>query len=185
MRDVSNTGNSSDSVIKPILNVLFRFVKNPVKEIAFLPNWSWVQIIIINVVLAIASGVLSGFIPPNFYKIVGGILISPLVSIVMNVLLSLFLYYYFQIFEYRTVSLRSLFIQTVFAGIPFFIFQAGSELVPPLSVVGFAFTSLLMVVGLVDNFQLEKKRAIRLMGAVLAVVFMVWVWNRIDISRMG
>lgn len=182
MRDVTESGSSS---AKEIAQRLLRFIKNPVKEITLLPDWSWPQLIILNALIAVASGVLSGLIPPNFYKIVGGLIISPFVSTVMNGLMSLFLYYYFQVFEYKTVSLRKLFTQTFFASIPFFIFQAGAELIPPISIVGFAFTALLMVVGLVENFQVDKKRAIKLMAAILSVVFIVWLWNRIDIARMS
>lgn len=185
MRDVTGTDPSNSFNIKEIAQRLVQFLKNPVKEITQLPEWSWPQLLILNAVIAMASGVLSGFIPPNFYKIAGGLIISPIVSTVMNGLMSLFLYYYFQVFEYKTVSLRRLFTQTFFASIPFFIFQTGVELIPPISVVGFAFTALLMVVGLVENFQVEKKRAIKLMAIILGVVFVVWLWNRIDIARMS
>lgn len=182
MRDVTD---SATSPLKEIARKVVSFIKHPITEIQNLPDWSWGRLLILNALFAMLSGILMGFLPPNFYRIAAGILISPLVSTIMNGLMSLFLYYYFQVFEYRTVSFRRLFTQTFFASIPFFLFQTISEYLPPISLLGFALTGLIMVVGLVENFQLEKKRAIKLMSIVIGVVFLVWLWNRIDIARLG
>ncbi|MNL35100.1 Yip1 domain protein [compost metagenome] len=131
-----------------------------------------------------ASGVLTGLVPPNFFRIMSGVIISPIVAIVTTGIGSLFFYYYFQVYEKRTLPLRKIFTLILFANIPFFIFQVGSEIIPPITLVGFAFTAMLMAVGLTENFQMDKRRALRLVGILFAIVFILWLANRIDVARM-
>lgn len=184
-RDVSPK-DSRDPLaqVKDVLKYIFHYLKHPIQQIAHLPDWNWTVLVLTLIGVSMTSGVLAGFIPPNFYLIVAGFVISPFVGLVTTFVGTLFMYYYFQVFEKRTVSLRRLFTLILFANIPFFIFQTASEVVPPITLVGFAFTSLLLAVGLTENFQMEKRRAIRLVAAVFTIVFLIWLVNRIDIARM-
>ena len=185
MRDVTGSAtNSPKDEIKSTLQYLANYLRHPVQEITHLPDWGWSKLLIVLAGLAMTSGVITGFIPPNVYRIAGGVILAPMVSLALTTVMALFLYYYFQVFEKRTCSLRKLFTMILFANIPFFIFQIGSEIVPPLTLVGYAFTAMLMVVGLTSNFEMEKRRSIRLVAIIFAVVFVLWLWNRIDISSM-
>lgn len=174
----------SSNIAKEIFIFIGSYLKHPVEKIKVLPDWNWTTLLITVVMVSMGSGVLTGFVPPNFYRIMGGIVISPIVGIVTTSIGSLFIYYYFQVFEKRTCSLRKIFTLILFANIPFFIFQILSELIPPITLVGFSFTALLMAVGLTENFQMEKRRALRLVTILFAIVFIIWLWNRIDISRL-
>lgn len=182
-RDV--TPNQTTGNAKEIIKYIANYLRHPLEKIRQLPEWSWTTLIIVQVLVSMASGVLTGLVPPNFYRIMSGIIISPMVGVVTGFIGALFIYYYFQVFEHRTCSLRKIFTLILFANIPFFIFQVGSEVIPPISLVGFAFTALLMAVGLTENFQMEKRRSLRLVTVLFAIVFILWLWNRIDIARMG
>lgn len=183
-RDVTPKQESAVTA-KEVFNYILKFLRNPLEEIRQVPNWNWSVVLVIQVLISMASGVLVGLLPPDFYKILGGLIISPVIGVVMGFIGALFIYYYFQVFEHRTCSLRKIFTLIMLANIPFFVFQVGSEHIPPITLVGFAFTALLMAVGLTENFQMDKKRAIRLVTGLFAVVFILWLWNRIDIARMG
>ncbi|AFY01244.1 Yip1 family protein [Bdellovibrio bacteriovorus] len=184
-RDVTpNKQQPSFEMTKEVVRYIINYLRHPVEKIKTLPDWNWPLLIMTLVALAIISGVLTGLVPPNFFRIMGGIIVSPIVAAVTTFIGSLFIYYYFQVFEKRTCSLRKIFTLVLFANIPFFIFQVGSELLPPITLVGFAFTALLMAVGLTENFQMEKRRALRLVTILFAIVFIIWLWNRIDISRL-
>lgn len=102
----------------------------------------------------------------------------------MNLVMATFLYYYFQVFERRTCSLRKLYTMVMLAAIPFYIFQTISDLIWIITPVGFAFMAFITVVGLVENFGMQKKRAIRLVATILVLTMLVWTWNRIDVSRL-
>lgn len=179
MRDVT-----PQMPLRQTIHTILRFLRHPIREISNLPDWHWPWAILVCVGVSMISGVISGFIPPNPYRIAAGVILSPIVGLVLNTVMATFLYYYFQVFERRTVSLHKLFILVMFAGIPFYIFQTISDLIWIITPVGFAFTGLIMVVGLVENFAMEKRRAIRLVAIILGLTMIVWAWNRIDISRL-
>jgi Yip1 domain. len=183
-RDVTPPSNSESAPIKAVLQYISRYLRHPLQQIAHLPDWSWTTLIVTLIVVSMASGVLTGLVPPNFFRIMSGVIISPIVALVTAAIGALFFYYYFQVYEKRTLPLRKIFTLILFANIPFFIFQVGSEIIPPITLVGFAFTAMLMAVGLTENFQMEKRRALRLVGVLFAVVFILWLANRIDVARM-
>lgn len=183
-RDVTPKSNPHLEKTKEVLTYIVDYLLRPVEKIKNLPDWNWPVLLITLVALSMGSGVLTGLIPPNFFRVMGGFIISPLVGVTTTFIGSLFIYYYFQVYEKRTCSLRKIFTLVLFANIPFFVFQVGSELIPPITLVGFAFTALLMAVGLTENFQMEKRRSIRLVTILFAIVFILWLWNRIDISRL-
>lgn len=170
--------------IRKVLSYIMDYLRHPIQKISTLPEWNWTTLLVTLVALSMASGILTGLVPPNFFHVIAGIVVSPLVGVVTTFIGTLFFYYYFQVFEKRTCSLRKIFTLILFANIPFFIFQVGAELIPPITLVGFAFTALLLIVGLTDNFQMEKRRAIRLVIILFTVVFLIWLANRIEIARM-
>ncbi|MNJ98534.1 Yip1 domain protein [compost metagenome] len=184
-RDV--TPNSKPDPLKSAKDVtkyIINYLRHPIQNISTLPDWSWTVLLVTLIVVCIGSGILTGLVPPNFFRVLSGIVISPIIGVVTAFIGTLFMYYYFQVFEKRTCSLRKIFTLILFANIPFFIFQVGSEIIPPITLIGFAFTALLMAVGLTENFQMEKRRALRLVGVLFAIVFVIWLANRIDIARM-
>lgn len=183
-RDVTPQNQQLFDMAKDVLLYIGNYLRHPIEKIKTLPDWNWPVLLITLVSLSMASGILTGLVPPNFFRLMGGIVISPIVGVVTTTLGALFIYYYFQVYEKRTCSLRKIFTLILFANIPFFIFQVGSELLPPITLVGFAFTAMLMAVGLTENFQMDKRRALRLVTILFAIVFIIWLWNRIDISRL-
>ena len=179
MRDVTDSGNSVRGIFKFIVN----FLKHPIRQIAYLPDWPWRTLILVQVALSMISGILASLTRPNFFGLLFGIIVMPIMSMLMVSLLTAFLYYYFQVFEKRAVSASKMFTLALFASIPFFIFQIASTLVPPITLIGFAFSAMLLAVGLSETFQLEKKRAVRLCVVLFAVVLIVWIGNRIGDYR--
>jgi len=181
MRDVSEpTGPGIKATAKYIL----QFLQHPIQQIAHLPNWSWKHLIWTQVLCAMISGFIAGLTKPGFFSILAGVVVTPFVATMMVSVLTAFLYYYFQVFEKRTVPAQRIFTLSVFASIPFFILQIGSSLLPPITLIGFAFSTMLIAVGLNENFQMDKRRAVRLSIGLFAVVLLVWAANKISISRL-
>ncbi len=186
MRDVTNSTKLKRFSHQPkeVAQTLLHFLRHPIQRISPLPDWNWLVLLVTTVVTSIISGVIGGFIPLNPYRIAAGIILSPIVGLVMTMVMATFLYYYFQVFERRTCSLRKLYTLVLLAGIPFYIFQTISDVIWIITPVGFAFTALITVVGLVENFGMQKKRAIRLVATILVFTLLVWAWNRFDVSRL-
>ena len=176
MRDVTPDQNPID--LKKLFHELVEFAKNPVQGISILPDWGWSSVFTVQVLLALASGVLSGLLKLNFYRILYGIILMPFVTTISALLLALFLYYYFQLFENRTENFREIFILVILSSVPFYIFQIISEYFAPITLIGFSFTALLAVVGLCENFNVAKKRAYILSGTLFVLVLIAWFTNR-------
>jgi len=176
MRDVTPGNNKVD--LKNLIRFLIEYAKNPVHGISILPDWNWPSVFTVQILLALASGILSGLLRFNFYRVAYGIFLMPIVTTISALLLTLFLYYYFQFFENRSESFRKLFILVILSSIPFYIFQIISEYFAPISLIGFAFTALLAIIGLCENFNVAKKRAYYISGGLFTLVLIAWFTNR-------
>ena len=186
MSDTRNVNEPShlDLLRKDFLFIL-EFLKNPVQNISRLPQWTWKKTVFINIVLSIAMGTLNGLIPPNIYNIAFGLLFMPLITLILTHILSGFLYYYFQVFEKRTVDFLNLLKMVVLANVPYLILHSLTSLLPPLTLLGLAFAALLLVVGLTESFSLNRTRAIKLVSILYIIVFLVWLWEKVDTRRLS
>lgn len=178
-RDVTPNANPTDE-IKQLFNLILRFFKNPREEITHLPDIGWKKLIFIQIVFSVGAGFISGLIPNiNPYLILGGLFLLPITSLLTVIILASVFYYYFQIFENRTVDFLKLLTMCVFANLPFFLFRSLHELLSIFSILGFLSTAFLMMIGLTEVFKLEKKKSIKLVSILFSVVFVTWLWNLI------
>lgn len=180
-RDVTH---SEDLSWQNIFRRVLKFAKHPVQEVAHIPDWPWQQVLLLALLMSMVSGAVSGLIPPNFYHILAGIFLFPILSTLCTFILALFFYYFFQIFERKTISFKSLFTLCVFVNIPFFVFRLIANILPFITVLGFALTAILLVVGLVENFGIEKKRAIRLIAGIFVLLFAMWAVENLRLRKL-
>ena len=66
--------------------------------------------------------------------------------------------------------------------IPYFVFHTVSGFLAPIDLLGFALTCILLVVGLVGEFGLDRKIVIRVMAAVGFTFFVAWSVNQFKSS---
>ena len=175
MRDVTPQPDGNSVDFNHLFQYLIGFVKNPIEKIRVLPNWNWTSLFVFHIVLAVVSGILAGLLKLNALRMAAGLFIMPVVSTVSALLLTLFLYYYFQFFEKKTESYRRLFTLVVLASVPFYLFQILAEHLSFISIIGFAMTSMLGIVGLTENFGVEKKRAGIVVGGLFLLVLATWI----------
>lgn len=167
---------------------LVRFLRHPVTEIKNIPDWSWGRVLGLQVSLAAVTGALAGLVEKKIsLSIIVGLFISPILTLITLGISTLFFYYCFQIFAEKTVSVRRLFTLILFASIPQYIFQIVSSYVPPITLVGMAFAAYLLLVGFVENFQIQKKMALKMIVTLYVLFFLIWFsdqaskmerWNR-------
>lgn len=190
MRDVSEPPKTTGP--KRLINLealpecyfyLLQFLKTPIESIKLIPQWTWKDIFLVHFTLSALSGFLAGVFSTSFYTIVLGLFIMPILSFIATGLLSSFIYYFFQIFEGKTVEFRRITTLSVLANFPFFLFQIAGEYLPPATLVGFAFSGILFIVGLTENFGMAKRRSIQLIGFLFCLIFIIWLWNRIDLAK--
>jgi hypothetical protein len=182
-RDVSPVKLVDD--LKADLLFILDFLKNPIQRVSHFPNWSWKRTVLLNVGISVVSGSLRGLIPPNIYHILFGVFFLPIITFLMTHILAGFFFYYFQVFEKRTVDFLNLLKIVFLANIPFLIVHTLTSLLPPITFLGLAFAALILIVGLTESFQLEKKRTIKLVTLLYLMVFLVWLWDALVTSRLG
>lgn len=164
------------------LPVLIAFVRNPIAGMQKIPDWDWPLLLILQGGLAAACGLLSGIVARSFTNMIAGIIVLPVSSIVLTGLATGFFYYTFAIFFKQRVAFKRLYLNLVFANAPLHVLLIAEPVLPLATMIGLAITSLLLVVGFIDNFQLPKPKVIRLMGALFTMYLVIWVANSI---RMG
>lgn len=163
---------------------LIKYLKNPIEGIHTLPDWSLQETFLRQCFLAFFSGALSGFLSFQFFAFLYGIFLFPVIAITVAPVLSLFFYYYFQIFERKTVSYKRLFTLVVLANIPFLIFHILSNYIAVINLVGTAMTGLILVVGLNHNFDMEKRRAVRLVSILYIILALIWAYNQFEVMQL-
>jgi hypothetical protein len=168
-----------------IQQALIRFLRHPLSEMRSLPDWDWQRLLLLHFFITASTGVLSGLTGPRvFGGILSGLFFKPVVTLIILAISSLFFYYCFQIFAGKTVAPRQLFTVILFANIPQFIFQVLEVLVPPIVLVGMAFTAFLLLVGFVENFKLDRRLASRIIAFIYVLFFTLWMWNKISTSQI-
>lgn len=184
MRDVTPSGDMS--VLQEIFLYLKDFFRNPLKEIRRLPSWNWPRILTMQMGFSILSGALSAIVTSEFstWKLAQGIFVFPFVATVIGFILASFFYYYFQVFEKRTVPFIKLSTLVFLANTFFYLFHVASGFLAITDILGMAFTGMLLIVGLSDNFSLQKTKSIRLVGALFILIFVIWAFEKIQATRL-
>lgn len=166
--------------LQSLLQSLIAFLRHPIREIPHVPDWSWAELITVQVLVTSLTGAVAGLVARSVIDMFVGIVFRPIITLVTLLISSLFFYYFFQIFAQRTLDFRKLTLVIFFSSLPFFIFHILSGLIPPINLIGFAFTAVILVVGLVENFQLPKKLVLRAIAGIYVVIFLMWIWGRWD-----
>ena len=178
MRDV-NPEKTLQELAQEAIAFIKKLAINPRAELAHLPEWSVKQVLIVQLGMSLVSGLITGFLPPTFWKILQGIILFPLLASIMGALLAAFFYYFFQIFEGKLVSFPKLLTLVYFANFPFFLFHIASSIFPVSDIAGLAFTAALLMIGLSENFALERKKSIRLVGSIFSLLFLLWLIEKV------
>ena len=80
------------------------------------------------------------------------------------------------------VNYQKVFHIVVFANLPFMALYILAGLIPPIKILGFLITSLLLIVGLVENFQAPKRPVIKVVGGLFAIYLVFWVVQMINLA---
>jgi len=161
--------------LQEIYRAIKSYLKHPVQEIRKLPNWEWRRVILAQVIVTVICGFLTGLIFRSPLNMLMGMFVTPIIALLVAMISSLVFFYTFQIVSEKLIELRLIFTAVFFANVPFFLFQIIVGLFPPISLVGLAFTALLLIVAFVDNFQLSRKFVTRLIAGIYIVMVLTYV----------
>ncbi len=163
--------------LKEILTYLIHYFKNPIAHIKTLPNWTWTQLIILILIFSSGSGALYGVISQSIINTILGFIILPITSLITIFVTSVFFYYFILIFKNTTAPFLLLFTLISLTSLPYFVFHTISSIVPIIDIIAFAFSGILLVVGLNEQFNFTKKVALEIVIVIYLILIGIWVFN--------
>jgi hypothetical protein len=172
----------NQNLILGVLNYLKSYLKNPVDGLRKLPDWNWEIVLLVQTATTAACGVLSGLVAKSIGQFFFGLLFFPIIAVICSTVASGFLYYTFFYFFKFEFSLRKLYTIVVLCSFPFLALHIFSALLPPISVLGFAVFSLLLIVALSEHSVVPRKQIIKLVAAIYGVYIIFWMANIVQDS---
>jgi hypothetical protein len=169
--------------IKEVLGFMPSFLKNPVEGIKRVPAWDWPTVIILQIFLAGVVFVLNGLLGRQFILAVVGLILGPLIGLAFAFIGSGIIYYAILFILRTELEFKKVFIVFVLAGVPGYLFGIISAFVSPILILSIIFSALLLIVGLTENFLLDRKAITKIVGAAALVLILAWVWEAIEDSR--
>jgi hypothetical protein len=179
---MSNDRTASLTSLHDLPHILASFVKDPIGLMKTPMRLTWPALLSLQVGAAMISGALAGMFAKNFFDFLLGMLIFPITSVAIAFIFSGFIYMYFSVFRSTYLDFRSLHSLIVISLVPYFLLHTLSGFLPPMSLIGFALASILMIVGLVEQFGLHRKTVISMIGILGGIFLLGWVVAQIRAS---
>ena len=182
MNQVPNTPESGlnwqdvKSRFREILLFLPMYLKNPLEGMKHVPSWDWPTVLILEILLTAVTSVLGGILAHHWLALLGGILLGPIMGLAITFVLSGTLYYACLFIMRTELEFRKVFVVTVLAMVPSQILGVVSVLARPITLICLIVTALLLIVGLVENFMLDKKKVTQIVGSIAAFVILAWLY---------
>jgi hypothetical protein len=156
-----------------------RFAKGPVKYLKNIPDIEWFSAFFIHGSLAMAAGFLAGVLEQNILNMIFGMIVLPITATLFCLCLTVFFYYTLILFYQIQLEPRKVYVVVFLSSTPFLFLHPLSGLVPLTNLIGMTMASLLLIVGLVETFELSLGRAAKLVGIVYLAFVAVWIFQKL------
>lgn len=134
----------------------------------------WKEVVALQTIAAAVSGATAGMIEESFVDTALGLMVYPITSLVISLIFSGFLYYYFSLVHQTFIDFRRLHTINVLALLPYFAMHALSGFLAPIDLVGFTFTGIVLIIGLTEQFQLSREKTVRVVIGLGVCFFFIW-----------
>lgn len=160
--------------LRELPKFLLTYARDPVGTLRAPLTLTWPALSSLVAGSALVSGVLVGLLSRSFLDFLIGLLVFPLTSLAIAVVFTFFIYYFFSFFRSTFLEFRRLSGIVAVSMVPYFLLHTFSGYIPPLDLIGFALTGLLLIVGLVEQFGIERRVCVRLIGGLGLAFFVIW-----------
>tara|TARA_B100001248_G_C27399150_1_gene468472 strand:- start:8155 stop:8733 length:579 start_codon:yes stop_codon:yes gene_type:complete len=158
-----------------IFYFLPKFYINPIQQVKFAPKRDWLDILLIQGIVALMSGIANGLLHGHYVYLFWGIFIFPIVAIGLSFVFALIVHYGILIFFQQSFPIRRTYHLVVLANLPFLLIRVASPIFPSLDVLGFLMAGFLLSVGMIEDYRLPKEKVIKLMAALIGIVLLSWL----------
>ncbi|MBK9293334.1 MAG: YIP1 family protein [Oligoflexia bacterium] len=163
--------------LKEVFLFMPQYLKNPHEGIKRAPHWDWWTIIILEISLGILTGILSGLVSRHILAILGGIIIAPIMNLIVSATITGIMYYICLFLLKTEIEFKKLFTVVVLAKIPSQLLSVVSPIAKPIALICIVMAAFLLVVGLVENFMLDKKKVTKIVGTLAGILILFWLYS--------
>lgn len=181
--DPATTEISFKDKVKDRCLTLLNFFKHPIRQMRYLPDWPWQELIFLMGAFAAACGVLQGIVGGRLLNIIASTLFLPIVVLIFVGMFSGFFYYVFLYFYRRELDFKKVFTNVMFASLPAVVLSILSPLLTPLNLIGVLTAAFLLVVGFSENFNLPKKKIAKLIAGLSLIYLIFWIYSSISFQK--
>ena len=174
-----------DVDLREVFSTLIRFFKNPVMVMKQMPEWDWKTLIILQLIISLLSSVIASLVNLNIWQILRGLIVIPPVALATAGVTTLFFYYSFLFLIQQNLPPKDIFTLVILSNIPFFIFHAFSPFFPAVTLLGFLFTALLLIVGMVERFGLPRPLVMKVVGSIWVIYLIIWAFGQFEAYELG
>ncbi|MDZ4661754.1 MAG: hypothetical protein SGJ18_09060 [Pseudomonadota bacterium] len=171
---------NTSAELKILCLYFLKFIRAPIETIKTLPQSRFRCLLLFQVLLSAAFGSLTGVISSRSWHVWIWLFTFPIIIVIVSSLLSFTLLLTLKIFLRREEPFANLYRLVFVSLFPFTVFFPLLSYLPPLFLVCCALTTLLLIVGLVENFNIPQSLAIKIVGAMGVVFILVWILNQIQ-----
>jgi len=166
--------------IKELITFLPHFFKNPIEGIKHVPSWDWPTVIILESIVAAATSVLGGVVARHFLAILGGIFVGPIMGLLLSFIISGVIYYAVLFLMKTELEYRKVFIVVVLAKLPAHFLEIVAPLGrAPIHFLAIVITSSFLILGLVYNFMLERKKTFQIVSFLAGIALLMWAYTTV------
>jgi hypothetical protein len=165
----------SNRALRDLPSLLIEFAANPVEVMRSQITLTWPSAIVLQIIASIISGAVVGMLNRNLGDVAVGIFIFPLTNLAIALLITYFLSYFFSVVRATFLEFRNLYSVVVLSTLPYFVLHTLSGFLPPVDLLGFALMGLLLIVGLVEQFSLDRKTVTQLIGGICILFSLLWM----------
>lgn len=163
---------------------LFSFLKNPILIIKKMPAIPIGEALLVQLCFVCLSGVAMGFMSKSLFTLLWGIFIYPFLSIVVCAISSLIIYYMISYLTKRNFSFEEVYILVFLASIPAYLIRILYPILNSIDLIGLAISSILLRIGLVYSFALEKKQANKIVLLIYGILFLGFLIEWLNNPRL-
>lgn len=160
--------------LKEIAYFLPKYLRNPIEGIKKVPAWDWQTVVMLAILMSAASSVLSGFVSRSLLSIFFGFIVGPIMGLTINFLVASVIYCACLILLKAELDFRKIFTIIVLSIVPSQVLGILSPVFWPVIFLCIILSAVLLIVGLVENFMLDKRRIIQIVGSMTLVVLLFW-----------
>lgn len=169
------TVEDAKASLHKILAYLPTYFRNPLEAIKKVPEWDWLTIILLSGIISALSSTLYGIVGGKILNIFLGFIIGPVMGLVLSFILSGVIFYACEFILRSPVHFKTIFTIFVLANVPAQILNILTPLSGLITFVCILTTAGLLIIGLVENLKLDRKKTVKIVGSLTLIVSFFWL----------